>query len=98
MSKGIQQENPILNNINIVYFRNIYLTSLKWEYQQLCNQNEVYQNVNYSFSLFEIDNLNKNHSFEVQGLNFQSILYSISEYHILRIKGIFQIINRIHSI
>ncbi|CAD8084407.1 unnamed protein product [Paramecium sonneborni] len=80
-SRGIQQENPILNDYN---------TSLKQEYQQLCNQKEVYQDANYSFSLFEIDNLNKNHSFEVKGLNLESITCESCEYGIFRIKGIIQ--------
>ncbi|CAD8207023.1 unnamed protein product [Paramecium pentaurelia] len=79
---GIIQENPIINE---------YDTSLEQEYQQLCNQNEVYKQANYNFSLFEIDNLNSSHSFEVQGLNFDSIICKSCQYGIFRIKGIFQL-------
>ncbi|CAD8130782.1 unnamed protein product [Paramecium sonneborni] len=79
---GIPQENSITDD---------YDTSLQYEQQQqLCNEIDVYQQANYSFSLFEIDNLNSIHSLQVEGLNFDFIICGSCEYGILRIKRIMQ--------
>ncbi|CAD8117448.1 unnamed protein product [Paramecium sonneborni] len=78
---GIPQKNLIVDDYNQYNSQ---------EQQQLCNQKEVYQQANYSFSLFEIDNLNQTHRLEVQGLNFDSIRCVSCTYGILRIKDIFQ--------
>ncbi|CAD8211891.1 unnamed protein product [Paramecium octaurelia] len=79
---SIPQDNPIIDD---------YDTSLYQQQQQLCNQNDVYKIANYNFSLFEIDNLNSSHSFEVQELNFDSINCQSCQYGIFRIKGIYQL-------